>query len=108
MREWLSAHAVDCDADRHAATDPYTPILDPFCDGLSDIDEAIDVDGDDCDDVHERPPLDTVHPRHKTRVSVDQPCFSPALLDKDRNCKLDFDATGDLIVDAADFYAFGC
>ena len=127
LREWLAAHAVDCNADRT----PFAPgldVMDPFCDGptnneripIADEPDAedrihvIDVDGDECDDAHGRPPLDGAHPRHHTDRTEDDPrrttgpCFSPALLDKDKNCKLDFDVTGDFIVDRADFYALGC
>lgn len=118
VRDWLSAHALDCDADRHVATGVYRPgddVMDPFCDGpvddeRIDADHVIDANGDGCDDVRTRLPLDPEHPRHAIRPRPEFPCPSPApvLLDANEDGMLDFDATADFVVDEADFHALGC
>ena len=115
--EWLAAHAVDCDADQHRGSGPYTPgtdVMDPFCDGPVDderIDDShvIDATGDGCDNARWRAPDDLEHPRLADSYPYnDWPCDSPVLLDADEDGQLDFDVTGDLVVDAADFHALGC
>lgn len=118
LLNWLAVHAVDCDADRPTPGRHYDPgdnVMDAFCDGAVDDeriddDTVIDVDGDGCDDVRQRGPYDTKHPRHSGSSGPirELPCRSPALLDRNEDGRLDFDATGDFVVNAADFHALGC
>ena len=118
LRDWLSAHALDCNADRMSSG---PDMMDPFCDGptndelIPTTDElgadgihVIDANSDGCDDARARPPFDTAHPRHRASPVTDQPCIVEALVDGDENGLPDFDSTGDFVVDSADFYAIGC
>ncbi len=93
LTEWLARYAVDCDADRDG-------VLDLFCDGpdgdglIGDAGYVLDVDGDGCDDAHPRPPTPA--------------CQASVPIDRDRDGRLDLDATLDLAVSAADYHALGC
>ena len=98
LRAWLAVTAVDCDADDDGT-------LDVFCDGTGVDrnglvgDHIVDVDGDGCDDA--RPaPLGPAGDACRGRAGT--------LLDRNQDGLLDFDATGDLKVDGADFISLGC
>ena len=116
LRDWLAAHAVDCDGDRHhpLISRSATNVMDRFCDGPVDDERidpghVIDANGDGCDNARPRAPDDLAHPRlADSNPYNDWRCESPVLLDADEDGRLDFDATGDFAVDAADFHVLGC